>query len=202
MIDFYGLTSPNVQKIFIMLEETGLPYNFKPVDVWASAQHTAEFAKLNPNKKIPGDRRHRRPRRQALHGVRIRRDPDVSRREDRQVHAEGHGEEVRRHPVADGADVRHRPGVRQLHALQPVRAEAGNDYSLSRYKSEMLRLYDLLDDAARPGEVSRRRRILDRRHGDVPLDAPARRRMAPTSTASRTSSAGSRNCRRGPRSRR
>ena len=53
MIDFYGLTSPNVQKIFIMLEETGLAYNFKPVDVWASAQHSAEFAKLNPNKKIP-----------------------------------------------------------------------------------------------------------------------------------------------------
>jgi GST-like protein len=53
MIDFYGLTSPNVQKIFIMLEETGLPYNFKAVDVWASAQHSPEFAKLNPNKKIP-----------------------------------------------------------------------------------------------------------------------------------------------------
>src|SRR6478609_3564135 len=53
MIDFYGLTSPNVQKIFIMLEETGLPYNFKPVDVWASAQHSPEFAKLNPNRKIP-----------------------------------------------------------------------------------------------------------------------------------------------------
>ena len=27
MIDFYALTSPNVQKIFIMLEECGLPYN-------------------------------------------------------------------------------------------------------------------------------------------------------------------------------
>ena len=53
MIDFYGLTSPNVQKIFIMLEECGLPYNFKPVDVWASAQHSAEFMKLNPNGKIP-----------------------------------------------------------------------------------------------------------------------------------------------------
>src|SRR4051812_37707367 len=53
MIDFYGLTSPNVQKIFIVLEECGLPYNFKAVDVWASAQHAAEFAKLNPNKKIP-----------------------------------------------------------------------------------------------------------------------------------------------------
>ena len=53
MIDFYGLTSPNVQKIFIMLEETGLPYNFKAVDVWASAQHSPEFGKLNPNRKIP-----------------------------------------------------------------------------------------------------------------------------------------------------
>ena len=40
MIDLYGLTSPNVQKIFIMLEECGLQYNFKPVDVWASAQHS------------------------------------------------------------------------------------------------------------------------------------------------------------------
>jgi GST-like protein len=53
MIDFYGLTSPNVQKIFIMLEECGLPYNFKPVDVWASAQHAPDFVKLNPNRKIP-----------------------------------------------------------------------------------------------------------------------------------------------------
>jgi len=53
MIDFYGLTSPNVQKIFIMLEECGLPYNFKPVDVWAAGHHTPEFSKLNPNKKIP-----------------------------------------------------------------------------------------------------------------------------------------------------
>ena len=38
MIDFYALTSPNVQKIFIMLEECGLPYNIKPVDVWAGDQ--------------------------------------------------------------------------------------------------------------------------------------------------------------------
>ena len=53
MIDFYGLTSPNVQKVFILLEECGLPYNFKPVDVWASKQHDPEFELLNPNKKIP-----------------------------------------------------------------------------------------------------------------------------------------------------
>ena len=51
MIDFYGLTSPNVQKIFIMLEECGLQYNFKAVDVWAAANHAPEFEKLNPKRK-------------------------------------------------------------------------------------------------------------------------------------------------------
>jgi GSH-dependent disulfide-bond oxidoreductase len=53
MIDFYALTSPNVVKIFIALEEFELPYDVKPVDVWKSEQHSEAFAKLNPNKKIP-----------------------------------------------------------------------------------------------------------------------------------------------------
>ena len=34
MIDLYALTSPNVQKIYIMLEETKLPYKEHFVDVW------------------------------------------------------------------------------------------------------------------------------------------------------------------------
>jgi GST-like protein len=53
MIDLYALTSPNVQKIFIMLEECGLPYNTKLVDVWKGDQFTAEFSKINPLQKIP-----------------------------------------------------------------------------------------------------------------------------------------------------
>jgi GSH-dependent disulfide-bond oxidoreductase len=53
MIDLYALTSPNVQKIFIMLEECGLPYNTKPVDVWKGDQFTAEFSTINPLQKIP-----------------------------------------------------------------------------------------------------------------------------------------------------
>jgi GST-like protein len=53
MIDLYALTSPNVQKIFIMLEECGLSYNVKPVDVWAGEQFTPEFAKINPLLKVP-----------------------------------------------------------------------------------------------------------------------------------------------------
>jgi GST-like protein len=53
MIDFYALTSPNVQKIFIMLEECGLPYDMHPVDVWKGDQFTPEFTKINPLQKVP-----------------------------------------------------------------------------------------------------------------------------------------------------
>src|SRR5689334_18097810 len=53
MIDLYALTSPNVQKIFIALEELELPYNTKLVDVWKAEQFTAEFGKINPNRKAP-----------------------------------------------------------------------------------------------------------------------------------------------------
>jgi GST-like protein len=53
MIDLYALTSPNVQKIFLMLEECGLPYATKPVDVWAGEQYKPEFLKINPLAKVP-----------------------------------------------------------------------------------------------------------------------------------------------------
>jgi GST-like protein len=53
MIDFYALTSPNVQKIFIMLEECGLPYNTKLVDVWNAEQFTPQFTAINPLQKVP-----------------------------------------------------------------------------------------------------------------------------------------------------
>ena len=53
MIDLYALTSPNVQKIYIMLEETKLSYKEHFVDVWKSDQFDPEFLKINPNGKIP-----------------------------------------------------------------------------------------------------------------------------------------------------
>jgi GST-like protein len=53
MIDLYALTSPNVQKIYIMLEETKLPYKEHFVDVWKSDQHDPAFIKINPNSKVP-----------------------------------------------------------------------------------------------------------------------------------------------------
>jgi GSH-dependent disulfide-bond oxidoreductase len=53
MIDLYAMGSPNVVKIYIALEEMGLPYKVHPVDVFAEGQFSIEFLKLNPNAKVP-----------------------------------------------------------------------------------------------------------------------------------------------------
>jgi GSH-dependent disulfide-bond oxidoreductase len=53
MIDLYALTSPNVQKIYLMLEETKLPYKEHFIDVWKGDQYDPEFIKINPNSKVP-----------------------------------------------------------------------------------------------------------------------------------------------------
>jgi GST-like protein len=53
MITLYGMGSPNVVKIYIALEELGLPYEVKPVDVFTNKQFDADFLKLNPNAKVP-----------------------------------------------------------------------------------------------------------------------------------------------------
>jgi GSH-dependent disulfide-bond oxidoreductase len=53
MIDLYTWKTPNGRKISVMLEETGLPYTVKPVDISAGEQHTQAFLSLSPNGRIP-----------------------------------------------------------------------------------------------------------------------------------------------------
>jgi GST-like protein len=53
MIELYGMGSPNVVKIYIALEELGLSYNVHPVDVFTGKQFDAAFLKLNPMAKVP-----------------------------------------------------------------------------------------------------------------------------------------------------
>lgn len=53
MIDLYALTSPNVRKIYLMLEELALPYKEIFIDVWKGDNYNLEFRKINPNGKIP-----------------------------------------------------------------------------------------------------------------------------------------------------
>src|SRR5580704_8450335 len=100
MIDLYALTSPNVQKIYIMLEETKLPYKEHFVDVWKGEQYDPDFIKINPNSKIPAIVDHDGPGGKP-YGVRVRRNPALSRREIRTIPAEGPGEKIRRPAMAD-----------------------------------------------------------------------------------------------------
>ncbi|HUI59002.1 MAG TPA: glutathione S-transferase family protein [Steroidobacteraceae bacterium] len=53
MIRFYYSPAPNPAKVALFLEETGLPYEFIPVDTRKGDQHKPEFLALNPNAKVP-----------------------------------------------------------------------------------------------------------------------------------------------------
>ena len=49
----YGVNSPNVLKVVIMLEELGLPYTLQHVAVFNGEQFKPEFLRLNPLGKVP-----------------------------------------------------------------------------------------------------------------------------------------------------
>jgi GST-like protein len=53
MITLYGMSSPNVQKVHILLEELGLPYRIQRVDVWRGETFEPAFTALNPLAKVP-----------------------------------------------------------------------------------------------------------------------------------------------------
>ncbi|MEA2729930.1 MAG: GSH-dependent disulfide-bond oxidoreductase, partial [Acetobacteraceae bacterium] len=53
MIDFYYWPTPNGWKVSIMLEETGLPYTLKPVNIGAGDQFKPDFMAISPNARMP-----------------------------------------------------------------------------------------------------------------------------------------------------
>jgi GST-like protein len=52
-IELYYWPTPNGWKISIMLEECGLPYVMKPVNIAAGDQFKPEFLKISPNNRMP-----------------------------------------------------------------------------------------------------------------------------------------------------
>lgn len=53
IIQLYTLPTPNGQKVSIMLEEVGLPYEAHTIDIMAGDQFDEDYLKINPNNKIP-----------------------------------------------------------------------------------------------------------------------------------------------------
>lgn len=54
MIKLYDFkSSPNCQRVKIVLAEKNLPYEIVPIDLRAQQQKTPDYLKLNPNGKVP-----------------------------------------------------------------------------------------------------------------------------------------------------
>jgi GST-like protein len=144
MIDFYALTSPNVQKVFIMLEELELPYRQINIDVWKGDQHSPEFGKINPNRKIPAITDHEGPGGKPYtvfeSGAILL---YLAEKSGRFMPTEMRA----KYDVMQWLMI-------QLTGVGPMFgqfthfklfAPAGNDYAMRRYQSEILRLYDVLE---------------------------------------------------------
>jgi GST-like protein len=53
MIELYTWSTPNGRKVSIMLEECGLPYRTRKIDIGKGDQFAQEYLRINPNGKIP-----------------------------------------------------------------------------------------------------------------------------------------------------
>ena len=53
MIDLYYWPTPNGHKITIFLEETGLAYRIRPVDISKGDQFKPDFLAISPNNRMP-----------------------------------------------------------------------------------------------------------------------------------------------------
>jgi len=53
MIDLYYWTTPNGHKITMFLEEAGLEYTIKPINIGKGDQFNPDFLKFSPNNRIP-----------------------------------------------------------------------------------------------------------------------------------------------------
>jgi GST-like protein len=144
MIDLYALTSPNVVKVFLMLEECELPYKVIPVDVWKGDQFSPEFTKVNPNQKIPAIVDHEGPGGQPI--------TIIESGAILQYLGEKTGKFIPKDPRARYEMLQWL--MLQMASVGPMFgqhvhftrfAPKGNDYSAARYRSEVLRLMDLCE---------------------------------------------------------
>jgi GST-like protein len=128
-----------------MLEELELPYRQKQVDVWKSEQYDPEFAKLNPNRRIPVIVDHDGPGGSPY---------TVFESGAILLYlADKHGRFLPQDQRAKYDTIQWL--MIQLTGVGPMFgqlthfkqfAPPGSDYALTRYQTEVLRLYELLEE--------------------------------------------------------
>jgi glutaredoxin len=52
-VDLYAWATPNSIKVPVLLEELGLAYSIKPINIRQGEQRASNYLKLNPNGKVP-----------------------------------------------------------------------------------------------------------------------------------------------------
>ena len=176
MIDLYALTSPNVQKVYIMLEETKLPYKEHFVDVWKGEQYHPEFIKINPNSKIPAIIDHDGPGGKPytlfesgaiLMYLAEKTGKFLPKRQAKKYDAL---QWLFFQITSVG------PNFGQFtHFKMFAPKDGDHSYSLARHQTEVKRLYEVLEKRLAQIALSRRRRIFHRRHRHLSVDAQSRR---------------------------
>ncbi len=142
MIKLYGMSSPNVLKIMIALEEFGLDYDFVHVDLFSEGQFQPDFLALNPNAKVPVLVDQRGADNQPIFesGAILQYLAEV---EGSFLPAAGPGRyAVIKWLTLQVATVG--PLLGQLNHFRTY-APAGEDYSIGRYSREAMRIYTMLD---------------------------------------------------------
>ena len=144
MIKLYTWGTPNGNKLHIMLEELGLPYELIPVNLGKGEQRDSAFLKINPNGKIP-----------AIIDTEGPSGRPISLAESGAILiylAEKTGCFIPQIPEQRLAMLQWimfqmghvGPMIGQLHHFMAT-APAGNEYGIERYRNEGERLMDVLD---------------------------------------------------------
>ena len=168
-IELHYWPTPNGHKITIMLEECGLPYEIKPVNIGKGDQFKPEFLAISPNNRMP-----------AIV------DPDGPGGKPISIFESGAilqylGRKIGKfYPAEERACVEVEqwlfwqmanlgPNCGQAHHFRNY-AQEKIQYAIDRYTNEVHRLYGVMDTRLKDRAVSRRR-LLDRRHGELSLGA-------------------------------
>lgn len=144
MIDLYYWPTPNGQKASIMLEECGLDYQVKPINILKGEQFSSDFLEINPNNKIPAIVDHDGPGGEPYtifeSGALLIYLAEKSRRFLPRVRR-------KKHDVLQWL-------MFQIGGVGPMFGQCGHflgyapepfPYSIDRYKNETLRLYGVMD---------------------------------------------------------
>ena len=145
MIDFYFGPTPNGWKVSIALEEMELPYHVIPIDIGKGDQYQPDFVKVSPNSKMPAIVDHEpsdggEPFALAESGLILRYLAEKSGRFLPSAYRARYEVEMWLF-----WQMSHLGPMLGQHGHFALYAEQKIDYAINRYRTEVLRLFKVLD---------------------------------------------------------